>query len=287
MKIQFIGVYIHEEFYRQVKKGMKDAAKLMNVEVKFTGDEAGNTKKQNQLIYDAVKNGVDGIAVCIIHPTDNNEAIKYALDQGVPVVAYNVDATEGKGAHLSFTQQNFKKAGSKLAQSYLDLVEKNATILITQHDPDISALEDRASGIKQVLSSKAVKTVDLFTSTFPDQAKQKIAALIEQNPEISGIFATGQADTEGAGLAVKQIESDQRPFVCGFDLSPEILKLIERGFIEATTDQQPYIQGFFPVLQLALNARFGLSPSNIDAGSNLITKNNVKQVMQLNEEGYR
>src|SRR3712207_8340392 len=38
----------------------------------------------------------------------------------------------------------------------------------------------------------------------------------------------------------------------GYDLLPEILKLMKAGHIDFTIDQQPYLQGFLPVMQLYL-----------------------------------
>jgi simple sugar transport system substrate-binding protein len=75
--------------------------------------------------------------------------------------------------------------------------------------------------------------------------------------------------------------------VAGFDLSTNILAMIEEGIISATTDQQPYMQGFYPVVQLVLNNRYGLLPSNIDAGSGLVTKDNATAVKALAAAGYR
>ena len=37
MRFIFIAPVIHEEFYLPLKKGMNDAAAMMNVEVAFTG----------------------------------------------------------------------------------------------------------------------------------------------------------------------------------------------------------------------------------------------------------
>ena len=38
----------------------------------------------------------------------------------------------------------------------------------------------------------------------------------------------------------------------GFDLTEATQKLLHEGYIEFTIDQQPYLQGFLPILQLFL-----------------------------------
>lgn len=72
-----------------------------------------------------------------------------------------------------------------------------------------------------------------------------------------------------------------------FDLSPETLRLIQQGYVRCTVDQQPYIQGFYPVIQLTLYLRYGIMPSDIDAGAAIIDKTNVNQVIELTRENYR
>lgn len=52
----------------------------------------------------------------------------------------------------------------------------------------------------------------------------------------------------------------------GFDLSHDILRLIQAVVIRFSIDQQPYSQGYLSVVNLTLQKRYGLAPSNIDTG---------------------
>jgi simple sugar transport system substrate-binding protein len=70
-------------------------------------------------------------------------------------------------------------------------------------------------------------------------------------------------------------------------LSPEILQYIMQGHISFTIDQQPYVQGFYPVVQLTLFKRYGIMPSNMDTGAALITSENAESVLKLSEKHYR
>jgi len=63
----------------------------------------------------------------------------------------------------------------------------------------------------------------------------------------------------------------------GFDLQPKTLQEIQAGNLDFTIDQQPYLQGFIPVLQLFLYKLSGglMQPSNTDTGLLFVTKTNV------------
>jgi hypothetical protein len=47
---------------------------------------------------------------------------------------------------------------------------------------------------------------------------------------------------------------------------PEVLDQMEAGYVQVQVDQQPYMQGFMPVMQVYLAATVGLAPSDIDTG---------------------
>ena len=63
----------------------------------------------------------------------------------------------------------------------------------------------------------------------------------------------------------------------GFDLTPGTLNAINAGQLNFTIDQNPYLQGFLPVLYLYLfNLTGGLvAPPNTDTGLTFVTKSNV------------
>jgi simple sugar transport system substrate-binding protein len=63
----------------------------------------------------------------------------------------------------------------------------------------------------------------------------------------------------------------------GFDLVPETLASIEAGDLDYTIDQQPYLQGFLPVLALYLYRLSGglVSPVQTNTGLLFVTKDNV------------
>ncbi len=60
----------------------------------------------------------------------------------------------------------------------------------------------------------------------------------------------------------------------GYDLLPGTLRLIQNGSLQFTIDQQPYLQGFYPVVQLFLYKLSGglVAPSDTNTGLLFVTK---------------
>ncbi|HZB32698.1 MAG TPA: hypothetical protein VE465_21250, partial [Streptosporangiaceae bacterium] len=63
----------------------------------------------------------------------------------------------------------------------------------------------------------------------------------------------------------------------GFDLNPSTLQSIKAGHLDFTIDQQPYLQGFLPVLALWMYKLSGglVAPSETNTGLLFVTKDNV------------
>ena len=73
----------------------------------------------------------------------------------------------------------------------------------------------------------------------------------------------------------------------GFDLSAPIVKGVQDGSIAVVLDQQPFLQGYLPIMQLYLTSKFGFAGMNVDTGAALITKDNIAAVADLAKAGIR
>jgi simple sugar transport system substrate-binding protein len=270
-----------------VKRGVQDAARTMGVVCTFDGTADVDPIEQTAMIRRALAKGYDGLALSIPHPAALNGVIAEALDGGTPVVAFNVDATTGLGGRLTAVRQDCYQAGRTFGAQVAPRLPAGSQVLMTVHSEGISALDDRVRGAQEVLGPRDVAWRMLTTGIEAEGAAQAIGDALRRDSRISGVLCSGQADSEGAGLAVERAFPDRGLLVAAYDLSPTILRLIRQGVISFTIDQQPYAQGFYPVVQLALWRRYGIRPSNIDTGATLISAENVEQVIALSTAGYR
>jgi simple sugar transport system substrate-binding protein len=287
LKLAFITCAVEAKFFDPVKKGMNDAAEMLGVHCDFMGTEGVNVIEQAEIIRRAIETGYDGIAVNIIDPEAFDAVIQEAMDKGIPVVGFNVDDHATPNARLSSVNQKLYEAGQSLAEHLLSCIPENAQILMTMHDEGVSALEDRLNGIRNILKQKNIKPIVIISGNDSKKGAEVIAKTLKENPGIQIILCTGQADTEAAGIAIEKSFPNNGYWAAGFDLSPKTLQLIKDGYIRCTVDQQPYIQGFYPVVQLTLNLRYGIKPSDVDAGAAIIDTSNVDQVIELSKKNFR
>ncbi len=287
LRLVFITCCFDATFFEPVKKGMHDAAKRMKVESDFIGTEDVDVKAQVAMVRQAVADGYDGIALNIIDPEAFDGAIQEAIKAGVPVVGFNVDDHATPNARLGAVNQRLYKAGQSLAKHVAPNVPSGSHVLMTAHDKGVSALEDRLRGQQEVLRAKGVRWTVVITGNDAVKGAEVVAQALRKHPDIRIILGTGQADTEAAGRAIEKHFKGRGYWSAGFDLSPEILRLIKEGHIRCTVDQQPYVQGFYPVVQLTLYLRYGIMPSDIDTGATIIDRTNASRVIELTRKGYR
>ncbi|MCI0499076.1 MAG: substrate-binding domain-containing protein [Planctomycetales bacterium] len=287
LRFAFITCTAEAPFFLPVKQGMRDAAEAMGVRCDFMGTVGVDVQAQAEMVRQAVEAGYDGIAVNIIDPVAFDPVIWQAVERGVPVVGFNVDDNNSPNARLSSVNQRLAEAGRKLARHVLPFIPNGAHVLITMHDEGVSALEDRLRGIQEVLSEKDIRSTVIISGLDSETGAAVIAEALNVHPDIRGILGTGQSDTEAAGKAIEAGFSGKGYWSAGFDLSPKTLQLIQDGYIRCTVDQQPYIQGFYPVIQLTQYIRYGIIPSDIDAGAAIIDQSNVVQVLELSKRRYR
>ena len=286
----FITPFIEEDFFKPVKKGMRDAAKLFSVDVEFTGTKGANTQEVDELISifeKSIKDGCNGIALSFCDLTKFNHVVNQAVERGFPVVAFNIDTTDVSNKRLSAVCQNFYEAGKTVSRTALAHIREGSKILMTMHNEGIPALEERLAGEQEILKEKNVTWKCIVTGNTPNLAAAAIKEALNLDREISAVLCTGQSDTEGAGIVISSESLNRNIYVAGFDLSPGILKFIDAGVIDFTIDQQPYIQGFYPVVQLFFYCKYGIKPSDIDVGAAVVNKTNVKSIIQANKLGYR
>jgi simple sugar transport system substrate-binding protein len=287
LRFIFITTCVDEDFFKPVKKGMADAARRMGVEASFIGTPGVDVKAQAEMVRQALRDGYDGIALNIIDPEAFDGVVEEARQRGVPLVAFNVDDYATPNARLSAVCQRYYDAGRTVGRRCAEYIPARSHVLMTQHAAGVSALDDRLRGEQEELAKKGITWTAVVTGNTAAESAEVITRELRKNPQLKFVVCTGQADTEGAGLAIEKHFRQRGVVAAGFDLTPEILRLIRAGIIRFTIDQQPYIQGFYPVVQLTLLKRFGILPASMDAGATVITPEQVDRVQKLTEQEYR
>ena len=272
-------------FWRPVQRGMEDAAEQLGVSVNFTGPAEMDHGQQVAMIENQISAGVDGIGTTITDPSAYNNIVQEALDEGIPVVAFNADA-EGN-PRMAYIGQAPDTAGAAMGERIAELVGEGGSIVFLNEDPGHTDLEARTRGAQEVLDEYNISYESIDTTTDLSTAVSTIMDYYSGNPDIDGWFGVSATATEAAGLAVEQLDLAGEVYAGGFDLTPTTLEAIQDGYAQFTMDQHPYLQGYYTVHALYLYHKYAIDPVDIDTGGGIVDQSNVNDVIDLSADGYR
>jgi simple sugar transport system substrate-binding protein len=269
-------------FFVPVVNGANAAAAIAGVklQIQYGNDEDATVVNQ---INTAIASNVAGIAVSI--PDGSlNKVVCDARTKNIPVVTFNTNGATGQGADCvqSFVGQDFVQSGVLIAQRMINdgKIKAGDHVFCPVESPDQVYAVQRYAGVKQALTAIGATCEELGTGNDLAPAQSTLVSYLLGHSHTSAIIALGGTPLSVAPAAIKKANLNIP--IGGFDLSPDILTAIKSGVITATVDQQPYMQGFQAVMELALYLRYGITPSNINTSNHaLIDKTNVDQVVSL------
>ncbi|MFI7499664.1 substrate-binding domain-containing protein [Streptomyces sp. NPDC049687] len=273
-----------DAFWELVRRGAEAAAAKDNVELTYTSD--ADAAGQAELVRDAIRDKVDGIAVTLAKPQAMKSPVAAAKAAGIPVVGLNsgIDAWQSAGL-LEYFGQDESVAGRSVGEKLDSLGAKHALCVI--HERGNIALEARCAGVKKTFSGE---TEMLYVDgTDMDAVAAAVTARLRQEPDIDEVI------TNGAQFGLASVKAAQtagsRAKVATFDLNKDLVGAVRDGSVQFAVDQQPYLQGYLAVDSLWLyrtNGNIsggGVAP--VLTGPAFVTKNNVAAVARLAADGTR
>lgn len=286
-------------FWQAVKLGFDDAcAKIgANGQFIFVQNE-GSIEQQVANMQAAIARKPDALITSLV---DNNAfvgVLKDAKDKGIIVISSNVDATAGPELTLreAFIGQNFIPAGTNLGKRLSELFPKEGPIrvLVGVSAPGQNWSEQRAQGImngleafKKANPDRQVTIDKLDSGTDLATAADRVGAYLNAHPDTTAYFDTGFWHAGVAKVLKDRNIPPGKVLLGGFDLVPQVLEMMKAGYIQREVDQQPYEQGFMPVMEVYLKKNIGLAPADIDTGEAVITPDQADSIMKLSKEGKR
>jgi simple sugar transport system substrate-binding protein len=263
-------------FFVPTQYGIADACKLLGCSYEWTGSESSNVGQMVDALNTAVASGADGIATSLIDLHAFNAPVEDALAAGIPVVSYNADAPTNK--RLAYIGQNLKLAGEKMGERIVEAVKEGDVALFID-TPGSANLQPRIEGAEAAIkaSGKPITPHAIATGTSEPGQLSTIEAYWVGHKETKGMYAVAGDSTAQLGKVMQKFGLVGKVKAGGFDLAEATQKLLHEGYLEFTIDQQPYLQGFLPILELFLWRASGslTGPAEVDTGLKFLDKESI------------
>jgi simple sugar transport system substrate-binding protein len=272
-----------DPFWSVVKNGADHAAKDMGVTVEYRAPDTFDMVQMAQLIDAAAASRPAGLAVSIPDADALGDSIKRAVAAGIPVVSLNsgsdVFQKLGVAAHVGQPEYESGRA----AGEYMAKEGVKQALCVNQEVGNV-ALDLRCKGFADGLGGKVEV---LAVSIDPTEIKSAVAARMKAGGKIDGVLTLGPAAADPV-LQALETSGGGKVHVGTFALSTAVLEAIRDGKMDFTIDQQPYLQGYLPVVFLTENAKYHVLPSGVvQTGPLFVTKKDAAQVIDLANKGIR
>jgi len=285
-------------FFDPVYVGATVAANLIGAKILLLGSEAAaddparEIEILNQIVNDPK---IDGLIFTTPQQGAYNDIVKTAEKNGIPIATTNsFDPTITDRLNIGHTGQDASAAaiaGNAMAQCLIDKGVTSGSIIfpndtaggnIEVNNRVTAAYNATVAALKAAGKLDGFK-VDAGPETVGIPADQQdpvnsIVSLIESRGDVVGAFAPNGVFTPALAKAVAQTKNTGKLCAYGFDLGPTQQAALKSGDLQGSLGQQPFLQGFWPVMQLYLQIDRGIAAANLDTRAQLVTKDTVGNV---------
>jgi len=255
-------------------------------------------QKMTQQFSESAATKPDGIAI-MGHPGDTSfdPLIDAAEAQGIIVTSQN---TELPTAQAKYAAKGFGYVGAVNYDAGFALgteAVKESGVKSGDRAMVWGLLSQPSRGLRTqgVIDAfkKAGLTVDYIeidsaTNSDPTQGTATFTGYVSAHPDVKVIVTDHGGLTATAGTYMQA--AGKKPgdiFMAGFDMSPATADAIKSGYENLVIDQQEWLQGYLPILQICLTKVYGFSGLDINTGAGFVTKDNVAFIAPLAAKNIR
>lgn len=281
-------------FWKSVFAGARAAATEYNLNVTFDGPASEEDyETQNDMVRQAMEDGVDVIIFSAVDYNANAEIIDQAAQRGIKIVVIDSDVNSSMVSCRIGT--NNLQAGVKAAEAALAVEEDELYIGIVNYDVNSANGQQRELGFRQTVEQdprvKEITTINVLSTTEDARAGAKEMLLTDQR--INVVVTFNEWTSLGVGWAIRDLDRGDRTQVVAFDSNVVSVGMLETGEVDALIVQNPYAMGYLGV-ETAANLLAGQTggSSVIDTATTIVTRENMyeresqKILFSFEEEGY-
>jgi simple sugar transport system substrate-binding protein len=279
-----------DPFWAVVQNGAQAAARQLGVSVSYEAPDIHDIARMSQLIEAAIATRPSGLVVSLPTPTALAPAIRAAERAGIPVISINSGsgAFAKLGTLLHVGEDEYQAgydAGERMRAYH---VHRTLCVIPEAGNPD---LQQRCRGFAAALAAAGAHTTVLNVNLQNTSAAEQLIAAALRKGGFDGLLTFSGAVI--AGPALEALQADHllgRITWATFGVGPQALAAVQDGEIAFVADQQPFLQGYLPIVLLTEYRLYGVLPDRgklISTGPVFITKHNAAHLLALVNEGVR
>jgi len=224
-------------FFISLVKGAHEASERLDIKLIVLYAHDDPDLQAEQMMYLAEQ----GVQAILLNPVSDSihSCIVAVTKKGIPV--FTIDRCLACTCIVSHIASN-NLDGGRMAGVYMaEILNREGKVVELKGTPGSSAALERGNGFNQAISNYS--GIELIASVNADfnqhDGKRVFAEILDQYPEIDGVFAHNDDMILGAIQSAKEAGRDKDIIFIGFDGIKEAIDALERGELIATIAQRP------------------------------------------------
>jgi ribose transport system substrate-binding protein len=286
LKIGFLPGTV-DPFYQVMQAGVEQAANDLGVDIVTQIPPTWGVEAQTPLLDALVARG--DLRYIITAAVDSQQMIaplQAASEAGIKIVGVDTFLGDGDYANgpvkfpITYIGSDNEAGGAFAGEALGKAIGGKGTVYVNSVTPNIASVELRVKGFKAAMA-KDFPNVKVIGPEYNDddlnKATQQTAAVIEQNPDLAGVFGSNVFSAQGAGTAVVDAGLSGKVQVVAYDATKDAIEMMNQGSVSMALAQKPFDMGYLAV-EFAVADHAGVTslPKRLETGFAIIDKSNVK-----------
>lgn len=284
-------------FATVVYNGAVAAEQTLGANVEYVWSD-WNPEQMVTQFGEAIATNPDGIAI-MGHPGDDayGPLVDEAIEEGIIVTSQNTTLPE---LEARYATEGFGYVGAELYDAGYDLGAEAVSRFDLQ-EGDLAMVwgllaqagrGQRTQGVIDALEEAGLVVdyleIDDATNAEAAAGVPTFVGYVSANPDVRLVVTDHGALT--ATLETYLTSADLGPddiYAAGFDLSPATVEAIRGGWTDLVIDQQQWLQGYLPILQICLTNNYAFTGLHINTGAGFAHQENIDFLADLVEAQIR
>ncbi|RUS46262.1 substrate-binding domain-containing protein [Cohnella sp. AR92] len=271
--VQMIVRTVHGDYWKNVSLGAEAAVREFGISLnQVATDSEGDVARQVLQAMTALESNPDAVVLA----ANDDEAFKPFLDEaerrGIPVIAIDSRLTSGK-TETYIGIDNEAAGREAVRQLNVLLGERGRIGLLAYSEGGING-RLREDGVR--FAAKQAAGLQLIAARSCGEGDcETVAGQMLEEYDLDGIVALNTNATVGAADELKRRGLRNRVKLVGFDSSPELLELLQEGYIQKLIVQNPFNMGYLGLQQATFAAEGRRLPERTEMEVAIIDKDNL------------
>jgi ribose transport system substrate-binding protein len=242
-------------FWQSIHAGARKAASELNVDIAWRGPlREDDRDAQVAEVENAVGRGVAGIVVAPLDDAALVAPVSAAMRRKIPVAI--IDSGLKGDDYISFVATDNEKGGRLGGEKLATLLGGKGRVIMLRYAEGSDSTTKREEGFLSAIKSQPgieIVSSNQYAGADVEGAYKKSEAILSQlkKPDgslsIDGIFCPNESSTFGMLRVLEDNGWAGKVKFVGFDASPNLVKALEDGRIDALVVQNPFQMGYLGV----------------------------------------